>query len=102
MGSAELQSIVSLQSLTWRDIPGFTEMIINEPAGRWAGGQLWDRPPSCQTHLRTLCLSCGLSRSFGLIPNTLQLPSRRGQRGQPPGFITGMSSESNRQVLIKH
>lgn len=29
-------------------------------------------------------------------------PSRRGWRRQLPAFITGMSSESNRQVLIKH
>lgn len=44
MGSAELRSIFSLHSLTWRDIPGFTEMIINESAGRWAGGWPQDGP----------------------------------------------------------
>lgn len=51
MGSAELRSIFSLPSLTWRNNPGFTEMIINESAGRWAGGWLRDQP------LRAACTS---------------------------------------------
>lgn len=44
--------------------------------------------PRCRTHLCVLCLRSGLSRSFGLTSNTLQLPSCCRCR-QPPPLLQG-------------
>lgn len=73
-------------------------MIVNDAAGRWAGRT---GPWVSHTPARSLFELWAESQLRAHI-KPQQVPPRRSGRGQLPGFIARRSSESNRQVLIKH